>query len=148
MDINEVISDKKFIKYVINKYLPIHKLYDMLEKDWSYDRNVYCIFHDNTDTPSARLYKESNSLYCFSEQRVYRPTDFIEKELINARLESVFYKLWRQLDDATQQDLLANFNTTTDYKSQEFIDALPQLEKFKTNEIDISTLRQLLLKIL
>ena len=105
-------------------------------------------FHDNTDTPAARLYKDSNKCWCYSEQKGYSPTDFIEKELINARLESVFYKLWRQLDDATQQDLLANFNTTTDYKSQEFIDALPQLEKFKTNEIDISTLRQLLLKIL
>ena len=148
LDIQELINDKKFVRFVINKYLPIHKLFEMIEQRWSYDYNVFCPFHDNHDTPAARLYKDSNTLYCFSEQKGYRPSDFIEKELINARLESVFYKLWRQLDDYTKEEVLNNYNLDSDYQSTEFKEALPQLEKFKTGEITLSELRQMLIKLL
>ena len=149
MDIQELVSDVKFVKFVINRCMPIHKFYELLDMQWSYDHNVFCPFHDNSNTPSARLYKNadgSTTLWCFSEQKMYRPSDFITKELVNLRLESVFYKLWRQLPQDYKDSLLNNYNLDSDYIPQQWKDALPELEKFKQGKINISEFRLLVLK--
>lgn len=42
---------------------------------------VFCPFHDNTETPSAKLYTDSNTLFCFAETAHYTPYDFLKKIL-------------------------------------------------------------------
>ena len=41
------------------------------------DTQVYCPFHANVDTPSARMYVESNNLHCYSCGRDYGVYDFL-----------------------------------------------------------------------
>lgn len=49
--------------------------------------NIYCPFHDNKDTPSAKLY--DNVIYCFSCRRIYGTYDLLyayDKDRINELL--------------------------------------------------------------
>lgn len=149
MKIEELVNDVKFVRHVIDMCLPFHQVYEMLDMQWSYDYNIYCAFHDNTDTPSARLYKNedgSTTLWCFSEQRRYKPSDAIVKGLLNYRLESIFYRIWKQLSDNKKESLLNSYNQDFDFISDKWKEALPYLEKFKTGDITLSELRIAILK--
>lgn len=144
MEINELVSDIKFVKHVINMCIPIHKMYEMCDMNWSYEHNVYCAFHDNNETPSARMYQNSDgstTLWCFSEQRMYRPSDFITKELINTRIESIFYRVWKQLSDDRKESLLNSYNVDIDFISDNWKSRVPKMELFKSGKITLSELR-------
>lgn len=62
-------------RYIINKYISMTKLFDELKIDYRTDSNFYCPFHENYNTPSARLYndKDGTCLWCYSEGRMYKP---------------------------------------------------------------------------
>lgn len=144
-ELSQLVEDTKFVRYVIDRCTKVHQYYEMLEEPWSYDHNVYCVFHDNHDTPSARLYQNADgttTMWCFSEQKMYRPSDFIVKELVNFRLESIFYKIWKQLDRASQERLMTDYGDSLDFIPQKFKDALPKLEEFKTQKISLSEFRK------
>ena len=148
MDVNQLIEDKRFVKYVINKCITCYKMMSLMEERPTYDHNVYCPFHDNVDTPSARLYKNkdgSDTLFCFSEHRTYRSSDFITKGLVNYRLESIFYKVWVKLSKETQELLLSNYEGDVSYIPEKFANNLEQMQTFREGKINISELNQLIL---
>ena len=39
--------------------------------------NIFCPFHENTETPSAKLYE--NKIYCFSCRRLYGTYDLLRR---------------------------------------------------------------------
>lgn len=41
--------------------------------------NIFCPFHENNNTPSAKFYSDSNVVYCFSCQRTYTTYDLLER---------------------------------------------------------------------
>ena len=51
--------------------------------------NVFCVFHDNKNSPSGRLYWDSERnmavLHCFSEHRTYTAYDYINKILVQQK---------------------------------------------------------------
>lgn len=59
----------------LNKVVPLRDLGEMLGLDWSMRRSIYCPFHENSKTMAAKVYPETNSIYCFSEQRAFYPVD-------------------------------------------------------------------------
>lgn len=148
MDVNNLIEDKRFVRYVIDKCITCHKMMSLMEERPTYDHNVYCPFHDNTQSPSARLYKNkdgSDTLFCFSEHRTYRSSDFITKGLVNYRLESIFYKVWIKLPKETQELLLNNYQGDVSYVPEKFKESLELMQTFREGKINISELNQLIL---
>lgn len=68
--------------------------------------NIYCPFHDNEDTPAAKYYPDSNSIWCFSEHRNYGVIDALK--LVGIDYKETFRKLWDSYDDA-KKDHLTDF---------------------------------------
>lgn len=61
----------------INKNIDFAETYQrMFNKDIRYGK-CFCPFHENTDTPAAKYYEESNTIYCFSCQRIYSSYDLL-----------------------------------------------------------------------
>lgn len=56
-------------------------VYDFIEyvADRSRPRKIHCPVHDDR-TKSANVYPESNSLYCFTEGRVYDPVGLVAEQ--------------------------------------------------------------------
>ena len=51
--------------------------------------NVFCVFHDNKNTPSAKLYLDEERgitvLHCFAEHKTYTSYDYIDKILVQQK---------------------------------------------------------------
>lgn len=51
--------------------------------------NVFCVFHENRNTPSAKLYVDEEKgitvLHCFAEHRTYTSYDYIDKILVQQK---------------------------------------------------------------
>lgn len=132
------IFETEFMEYVINRLLPFPILLKQVnEHRYSYDRKCYCIFHNNFDTPAAKIYhnKDGDYLFCFSEQKQYRPADVFRKKLISRRLDQVFYKLWEQLSPERQQMLIEEKGIVVDRIPQKWKDANEVLGLFKQGQI-------------
>lgn len=67
--------DLRLEKQIINTYIPMDKLFDMLGIEYSLHSNMYCPFHENVHSPAAHLHTDSNRLWCYSEQRMYGSWD-------------------------------------------------------------------------
>ena len=63
--------DKKLEIKIINKFIPMTKLFEQLGIDYSTHSNMFCPFHHNENTPSAHYHTDSNLLWCYSEQKMY-----------------------------------------------------------------------------
>ena len=135
------INDERFMSFVIDYAIPFPVMLKQAGLEgYTYEGKVYCPFHDNTSTPAAKMYKgdaKGDTLFCFSEQKIYRPSDVIKKKLINKSLRTIFDRIWKQCDDAKREELLGIYSKPVDYipeawkKNQEYID------KFKRGETTI-----------
>ena len=51
--------------------------------------NVFCVFHDNKNTPSAKLYFDEERgitvLHCFAEHKTYTSYDYVDKILVQQK---------------------------------------------------------------
>ena len=110
------------------------------------------LFHDNTDTPAAKYYGnkgtgDTPSIYCFSERRIYKAVDFFKKELINTRVESVFYKIWIQLSEEQKQYLLDTFELQGGEIDNSNLEKYrDKLELFKRQKINFTEFCEILLE--
>lgn len=139
-----LINDRLSMVDVLNKVNP--------EGYYQAGQPCFCPFHENSNTPSATIYDNEGitSLYCFAEQRQYRPTDAIEI-LLDKDVYVVGEKLWNSLSQLEQEQFLRenvsiedSFSTTQvkpiDKKVQQAktafkygkITAHELLEKYKT----------------
>ena len=61
----------------INRNVDFAETYQKLfGRDVRYGK-CFCPFHENTDTPAAKYYDDSNTIYCFSCGRVYGSYDLL-----------------------------------------------------------------------
>ena len=65
----------------INQHNNIETVLEMAGIEPNQNRLVFCPFHDNTHTPSAKVYPDGNALFCFAEQRRYSPFDVMKDVL-------------------------------------------------------------------
>jgi hypothetical protein len=73
-------EEKQFIEWLnaTVSIFPVAADYHVIPRgDMERDSQVYCPFHANVDTPSARIYTETNNLHCFSCSRDYGVYDFL-----------------------------------------------------------------------
>lgn len=108
-----------FMEWVIDRVMPfyvllnsgacIHDTSRYFPKD---EGTCFCPFHDNENTKAAKLYSSNagQTIYCFAEQRLYKPHHLISKGIVEVKMEKVFDGIWRQLDDATKSSMIASSN--------------------------------------
>ncbi|MFW6130906.1 MAG: hypothetical protein ACOC56_06945 [Atribacterota bacterium] len=133
--------DKDFMYFVINKKISFPLILKKAGYEgYDYRGNVYCPFHDNTDTPAAKLYKDDDGdkLWCWGEcRRMYNPADVLKRGMIDIRLTKVFYRIWKKLSENEKEYLRNKFGQPQeDYFSDEFKSKIEMLEAFKNKEID------------
>ena len=150
MEIEKLLEDSKFVDYVINRFLPFKIIYRMIGIDYKDRGNNYCIFHDNSNTPSARVYHNDtgDSLYCYSENRAYKPSHAFRKGIVEHRIESVAYNILKQFDDIQIKALLDDFCEGLDIKPTFTEEQLKVLEEFKKGNKNVNEFRKDLIKIL
>lgn len=150
MEIEKLLEDSKFVDYVINRFLPFKIIYRMIGIDYKDRGNNYCIFHDNSNTPSARVYHNDtgDSLYCYSENRAYKPSHAFRKGIVEHRIESIAYNILKQFDDIQIKALLDDFGEGLDIKPTFTEEEIKVLEEFKKGNKNVSNFRKDLIKIL
>lgn len=138
----------QFMKYVINRTVPFSKVLSYLDMNSEYG-TIFCPFHENVNTPAARLYRDEDgdTIYCFSEQKLYRPADAITKGLIDTKIDRVFDRVWSKLSDAIKKGLMLEFEKPT-YKEDDATSLINQeLGGFKTGEFDYNNFKAKLINI-
>jgi hypothetical protein len=137
---------------VKEKYSLIKALYKV-NPDGKYviGQTCFCPFHDNENTPAAALYDNegSESMYCFSEKKLYTVLDALET-LLHYDVYELGQKLWVSMSEAEQQSFLLLHQDTTDYgnafsvKSEEKPEINRELEKakllYKSHKLSVNKL--------
>lgn len=125
---------EKFMEWVIDRLVPFHVLLKSdacIHSEDPYfpvdEGTCFCPFHDNSNTKAAKLYSGNGTgqtLYCFAEQRMFRPHHLLSKGIVEIRLEKLFENIWGQIDPTVQAKLVA--------ESGENSNAIPTLKDYST----------------
>lgn len=143
------MEDRLFKIRVINYYGGKYNLLYNLLKKAGYIQgnksNIFCPFHDNYNTPSAKYYKDEDkeAIWCFSEGRGYNLNNYYEL-VMGANLDDIFNKLWNDLSENEKQfykDMFGEYNPMEQETPPNDIDLY---EKFKMGYINY---RELLVEI-
>ena len=150
MEIEKLLEDSKFVDYVVNRFIPFKLIYKMLDMEYKDRGNNYCIFHDNSDTPAARVYHNDNgdSLYCYSENKSYKPSHAFRLGIVGHRIESIAYNILKQFNDIQIKALLDDFGEGLDIKPTFNEEELNILNEFKKGNKNIREFNKALIKIL
>lgn len=103
------VHDPDFMAFVVSRYIPLAKvLAEAGYEGYGYNKPVFCPFHANEVTESARIThgKAGDSLWCSAENRMYRSADVFIRGMVAASLESAFDALWRQFDETGKCQLI------------------------------------------
>lgn len=122
--LEELMSNDKFKKLVINRLMPFPVALKQTDRYSdkqapSYIGKCFCPFHENYDTPAAKISKtdRGDMLYCFSERKSYRPADLftryykeqtgVSKDLT---VDTIFRKIWAQIPIDKRQWFIEQYN--------------------------------------
>lgn len=92
--------DKRLEYLVIDKYCTFNYLLSYIDRGFrETEGKCFCPFHENTNTPSAKLYQDEHGecIYCFSEGKRYYPHHLLTKEIVPFTTNHVFSSIWNQL---------------------------------------------------
>lgn len=102
-------ADKETFIKLLNEKVKFTTVLPKLNSEniYTVGRPCFCPFHDNTNTPAAVIYNNDGkeTLWCFSEQKLYKPEDII-KLLINEDPYKVGEHLWNKLTETEQEVFL------------------------------------------
>lgn len=104
-----VKSNSDFDKTLVGKINPLVKL-DVINDNYSLEKmlrnygcyrdgsTMYCPFHDDdvTGKPSAKFHHDTDTLYCFSENKVYTAYHAL-KILYGQNVNTIFNRIWKTL---------------------------------------------------
>lgn len=109
----------EFMEWVIDRVMPFHILLHSgacIHSDYRYfpkdEGTCFCPFHDNENTKAAKLYssQDGQTIYCFAEQRLYKPHHLISKGIVEVQMEKVFNGIWKQFNENTRASLISSSN--------------------------------------
>ena len=148
----EEINDIRFKEHAINFAIPFSVMLRQagLDHSVSYDYKIFCPFHDNFDSPSAKLYQnpDGDSLYCYSERRIYRPIDVIKKGLLCKNIDSLFQKLWNTLSENDKEKIKFSYDHPIDIIPDKWKEHKDDLLQFRRHEVSYTNHLIILLRAL
>lgn len=115
----------------------------------------YCPFHENNNTPSAAIYddEKGQTLYCFSEQKLYTVNDVFTK-LMNYDIYEVGNHIWNNMSNEDQyrwasenqdSDMAEAFSKPAEKEMS--ADVKKNIELFKNKKIRLDTLLEKLIEV-
>lgn len=87
---------------VIDHFCTFEYLLSYIGRDWpSVSHSCYCPFHDNSQSPAAKFYKEEHNehIFCFAEGIQYKPHHLLTKGIVPFSTSHVFSAIWNNLSD-------------------------------------------------
>lgn len=98
---------EEFTKYQIKKFLTymvsFESVYNQnMDNSMPISGSCLCPFHDNENTEAAKFYRESNTLWCFAENKLYTVYDLLEE--FNKDPVDIFYSLWDTYSDDVKEE--------------------------------------------
>ncbi len=110
----------KFKCFVVDKKVSMIKILKKAGVYSSLQGNLYCPFHDDSNHKSAKVYRNEDgteSLFCFAERKIYRPSDAI-KLLLNLDIDKTYTQVWSKIGDIEKRQLKDNFEKPMNYVPQ------------------------------
>lgn len=97
--LEQLVGEKYSLVKALRKYKPGEK--------YVVGQTCFCPFHDNENTPSAAIYEDDGkqSLYCFSERKLYTVVD-VFKQLANYDVYELGNHLWHKMSDYEKKEWL------------------------------------------
>lgn len=96
----------------INENVSMRELLVEMGVDIPRNGVIFCPFHDNTRTPAAKFYDDSNKLWCFGEQKMYFSYNCMRS--LNYTDERIFDYLPEDLSDYTPEKHIILFPVVPD----------------------------------
>lgn len=140
-----MINDLGFMKYVINYCSNMKFLLNKIGVETPFNGQIFCPFHDNYNTPAAKLYRDDTGykIFCFSEHRIYTSYD-IYRDLLKENIYVVFNSIWNNLTPGEQQYFKENYG---ELESEEItVPCLEAFDNFKYGKITYKELCDILAK--
>lgn len=117
-----VKSNSDFDKTLVGKINPLVKL-DVINDNYSLEKmlrnygcyidgsTMYCPFHDDdvTGKPSAKFHHDTDTLYCFSENKVYTAYHAL-KILYGQNVNTIFNRIWKTLTKEERLDYIGKYD--------------------------------------
>jgi len=130
---------------VINKKFSMYKL--LKDAGCNPDLQVfYCPFHDDeaTGKPSAKYHSDNDTLYCFSESKVYSAYHAL-KLLYNQDMNKLFHSIWSTMSVDEKNEYLDS-NDAIAYSEEDVLNPIwtkyePALQMFSENKITYSQMK-------
>lgn len=101
------------LKILVNERISFTKVLTKLNPGNHYHpkRPVFCPFHQNENTPSAVIYEDeqAETLWCFSEQKLYKPIDLVST-VLKQDPYAIGLQIWNTLSPFEQQEFLVKTN--------------------------------------
>lgn len=118
------------------------------ENNYQVGQPCFCPFHENHNTPAASIYDDDKgqTLYCFSERKLYSVVD-VFKDLMHYDIYDLGNRLWSSMTEQEQQAWLSKngqYDVSTAF-DKPLGKELPEevkrsAELFKNRKIDIDKL--------
>lgn len=140
------LFDDEFMLYVINREVRFPVLLGRVNLEngennrYSYTRKCFCPFHDNTVDEAAKIYKDErgDTLWCFSEQKKYFPSDVFKRKLIKIDYRKFFYRLWDKISENRKEQLLEEYGVPQNTLPEKWVNNKEVLSLFKKGNVDIN----------
>ena len=139
------MNDKRFKMRVVDYYGNKYNLFFNLLKKSGYihrsNANLYCPFHDNYNTPSAKYYKDEDkeSIWCFSEGRGYTLSNYYEL-VLGVNIDTIFDQVWNNISEDERQFYLDLYGNYVPSEVDIIPDDIEIYEKFKNGLINYKEL--------
>lgn len=143
--------NKWFMKAVINRELSLIDIAERLsvvkKGEYQIGRTCFCCFHENTDTPAAKIYDDDRgvTLFCFNEQKTYRSSDVFER-FSNYKIDMIFNKIWSNLSESDKNYYIMNVAGSEDTLTEDWKITLKELDKFKQRKINYEQFLDILIR--
>ncbi len=141
----------RFMCSVIDREMSIIDVLSRLgvinRQGYSVNRSCFCCFHDNHDTPAAKLYSDECgiTMYCFSEQKSYRSSDAF-KQFSSIPIHVVFNKVWQSLSQEEKNYYMDRMNADSNKLTDEWRQTISKLADFRKRRITYNDVLDIILE--
>lgn len=106
----ELSISQELLRALVNEKVSFVNALRKLNPENYYElrRPVFCPFHHNENTPAAVIYDgdKGETLWCFAEQKLYRPVDLLNK-VLHQDAYAIGLQIWNTMDESSKQEFIA-----------------------------------------
>lgn len=141
----------RLMNYVIDRVIPFWKMAEAagIEDFPRGESTCYCPFHENYDTKAAKVFRDATGdrIWCFAEHKMYYPHDIVRLKMVKQPLEVLFKRIWGQLTDEQQSQLLAEFDQPVDTMPANWDEVKERLELYRSGNLSYQQVVEELLNL-